>query len=188
MKVVAFNGSPRKDGNTQLLIEEVFKVLRKNDIECERVDIALTPLRGCIACMACARNNGKCIQDDELNVWFKKAAEADAIIIGSPTYMAGVTAETKAFIDRIGVLGRFSGKLKRKPFAAVVAARRGGAVTAFDCINHMAQINSMYIVGSQYWNFGLGKEKGEIANDVEGISTMQELGENMAWILKKLNN
>jgi multimeric flavodoxin WrbA len=186
MKVVAFNGSPRKNGNTQLIIDEIFKVLREKGIECQRVDIAHAPLRGCTACMACSGNKGRCVQDDELNVWFEKAAEADAVIIGSPTYFAGISAETKAFIDRIGLLGKFSGKLRRKPFAAVMAVRRGGAVTAFDSINHMAQINGMIIVGSTYWNFALGREKGDAAQDEEGMTNMRDLAENLAWLMDKL--
>ena len=188
MKVVAFNGSPRKGGNTEQMIEQVFDVLRKHDIECTRIDIAQQALRGCMACGGCKANGGSCVQKDDLNDWFGQASAADAVIIGSPTYFADVTAETKALLDRMGYMARVTGTWNRKPFAAIVAARRGGAVVAYDTINHMAQINQMFIVGSTYWNFGLGRDKGEVTQDEEGMANMQNLGENMAWLLKKLNN
>ena len=187
LKVVAFNGSPRKGGNTEQMIEQVFGVLRSEKIECERIDIAHQPLRGCTACFGCVRNGGTCVQPDELNEWFKRAGQADGIIIGSPTYFANVSAETKALLDRIGFLARVTGALVRKPCAAVVAVRRGGALPTFDAINHMAQINQMIIVGSTYWNFALGREKGDVLQDEEGMQNMQNLGENLAWLLKKLH-
>ncbi len=188
MKVVAFNGSPRKNGNTQQMIEAVFKVLRGYDIECERIDIAQKPLRGCTACYACVKNGERCVLDDELNDWFAKAGAADAILIGSPTYFANVSAETKAFLDRVGLLGKVTGALNRKPLAAVVAVRRGGAILAFDAINHMGQIDQMIIVGSTYWNFALGGDKGDVLNDDEGMKNMQNLGENLAWLLEKIHS
>lgn len=188
MKVVAFNGSPRPGGNTQQMIEQVFDVLRAKDIECERVDIARKPLRGCTACYGCTKNGGTCVLDDELNDWFVKATEADAILVGSPTYFANVTAETKAFIDRVGFLARVTGALIKKPMAAVVAVRRGGAVPTYDAINRMGQINQMLIVGSTYWNFAVGADKGACQEDQEGMKNMQNLGENLAWLLEKLNH
>jgi multimeric flavodoxin WrbA len=187
MKVVAFNGSPRKGGNTEQLIGQVFEVLRAEAIECERIDIAHQALRGCTGCFACAKNGGVCVIDDDLNGWFAKAREADALVIGSPTYFANVSAETKALLDRMGLMARATGAFVRKPLAAVVAVRRGGAVLAFDAINHMGQINQMFIVGSTYWNFAVGREKGEVLSDREGMANMRNIGENLAWLLKKLH-
>ena len=187
MKVVAFNGSPRPNGNTQQMIEKVFDVLRDRGIECERVDIARKSLHGCTGCYGCTKNGGRCVLNDDLNEWFDMAAQADAIMIGSPTYFANVSAETKAFLDRVGFLARVTGALVRKPLAAVVAVRRGGAVPAFDAINHMGQINQMLIVGSTYWNFAFGLDKGEALEDQEGMKNMENLGENLAWLLEKLN-
>ncbi|MCF7976240.1 MAG: flavodoxin family protein [Phycisphaerae bacterium] len=187
MKVVAFNGSPRPDGNTQQMIEKVFEVLRAKGIECERVDIARKPLRGCTACYGCTKNGGTCVLDDELNDWFDLASKADAVLIGSPTYFANVTAETKAFLDRVGFLARVTGALIRKPLAGIVAVRRGGAVPTVDAINHMGLINQMLIVGSTYWNFAVGMDKGDCLEDQEGMKNMENLGENLAWLLEKLN-
>jgi multimeric flavodoxin WrbA len=187
MKVVAFNGSPRPNGNTQQMIEVVFETLRNEGVECERVDIARKPLRGCTGCFGCTKNGGSCVQKDDLNDWFDMACEADAILVGSPTYFANVSAEAKAFLDRVGFLGRVTGKLIRKPMAAVVAVRRGGAIPTYDAILRMAQINQMIMIGSTYWNFAFGLDKGESLNDEEGMKNMENLGENMAWLLKKLN-
>lgn len=185
MKIVAFNGSPRANGNTQALIEEVFKHLRAKGVECERIDIAKKPLRGCIGCNGC-KKTGMCVLTDELNDWFKKAHEADAILLGSPTYFANVSAEAKAFIDRVGRLGRFESRFQRKPMAAVVAQRRAGALPTFDALNRMGQINQMIIVGSTYWNHGFGLDKEEVFNDKEGMANMENLAENLYWLMDKL--
>jgi len=188
VKVVAFNGSPRKGGNTEQMIEKVFDVLRAQGIDCERIDIAHQPLRGCTACYGCFHNGERCVQDDDLNEWFAKACAADGILVGSPTYFANVSAETKAFLDRVGLLARVTGGLKRKPYAAVVAVRRGGAVPTHDAILRLAQINQMITVGSTYWNYAFGREKGEIQADEEGMENMKSLGEDMAWLLNKLQD
>ena len=187
MKVVAFNGSPRSGGNTEHLIEKVFSRLRTHDIDCERVDIADNPLRGCTACYGCVRNQTRCVLKDDLNHWFEKARQADGILLGSPTYFADVSTEMKALIDRSGMVGRANNHLyKRKIGASVVAVRRAGGIHAFDSMNHFFLISQMIIVGSSYWNIGIGREKGEVAGDQEGMETMRQLGENMAWLLKKI--
>lgn len=185
MKVVAFNGSPRKDGNTQAMIEEAFKHLRAKGVECERIDIAKKALRGCLACNGC-KKTGVCVIADELNDWFLKALEADAILIGSPVYFANVSAETKAFIDRIGKLSRVDNRFKRKPMAAIVAQRRGGALPTYDAINRFGQINQMIMVGSTYWNFGMGYEKGAVEEDQEAKANMENLAENLYWLMEKI--
>jgi multimeric flavodoxin WrbA len=190
IKVVAFNGSPRKENNTGLLIKEVFKVLEMEGIETEMVQIGGKLVRGCQGCEKCRelKNNTCSIKNDIINDCIAKAMEADAIILGSPTYFTDVTAEMKAFIDRLGYVSRVNGNfLKRKVGAAVIAVRRGGAIHAFDTINHLFQICDMYIVGGTYWNFGLGRNYGEVLNDAEGMKNMLSIGENMAWILKKIH-
>lgn len=189
MKVVAFNGSPRKDGNTAILIREVFSSLEKEGIETELIQFAGRTISGCRACYTCAQTrNCKCsINNDLVNESIGKIMEADGVIIGSPTYFSSVSAETKAFIDRIGVVCRANGYIfKRKVGAAVVAGRRGGMVHTFDTINHLFFATQMIVAGSNYWNMGMGKQIGEVNDDEEGIGTMQMLGENMAWLLKKV--
>jgi multimeric flavodoxin WrbA len=187
MKVVAFNGSPRKDGNTVRLIQHVFDALKVEGIETELVQVGGNLIHGCTACYQCFQTkNERCVQADVVNEWIAKMRGADGIILASPTYFADITPELKALIDRAGlVAGANDNFLKRKIGAAVIAVRRGGAIHAFDTINHFFLIRQMIIPGSCYWNMGIGREKGEVEADEEGIRTMTVLGENMAWLLKK---
>ncbi len=188
-KVVAFTASPRREGNTFQSLQMAIKPLADAGIEVEIIDVYSGRPRGCMACFYCLREkNGTCaIGDDPVNEWIAKAAAADGVIFASPTYFANVSAEMKALIDRMGMVSRVNGfLLRRKPFAAVTAARRGGAVPAFDAMNHMAQINEMILVGSSYWNFTVGYEQGDVQNDNEGIKTMTTLGENMAWLIQTI--
>ena len=190
MKVVAFNGSPRKDGNTVTLIKHVLDELEKEGIETEIVQIGGKSIHGCTACGKCVENKDrKCIIDkDIVNDCIEKMLEADGIILGSPTYFADLTPELKALIDRAGfVAGANGGLLRHKVGAAIVAVRRAGSIHVFDSINHLFTISQMIIPGSSYWNIGMGLDEGNVDRDDEGIQTMHTLGQNMAWLLKKLN-
>ena len=190
MKVVAFNGSARKDGNTAILIDHVFKELENEGVETELVQLSGSRIHGCIACMKCFENKDqRCsVKDDILNDCIEKMEAADGIILGSPTYFANVSTEMKALIDRAGMVSRAnSDMLARKVGAAVVAVRRAGAIHVFNSINHFFFIGQMIVPGSSYWNLGMGRQKGEVEKDDEGIKTMQDLGRNMAWLLKRLN-
>lgn len=189
MKVVAFNGSPRKAGNTAILINHVFRKLEDEGIDCELINVFGKISAGCKACYLCAKNmDRRCANDtDELNSFLEKMAEADGIIIGSPTYFAALNAETKALIDRAGyVAKRNGGMLRRKVGAAVVAVRRAGALNVFQAINNFFLINEMIVPGSIYWNLGIGREIGDVEKDEEGIMIMERLGENMAWLLHRI--
>lgn len=189
MKVVAFNGSPREDGNTSILLKRVLDELEKEGVETELVQLGGRKISGCTACFTCAENQDqRCsVTDDVTNGCIEKMLAADGMILGSPTYFTDVTAEMKALIDRAGLVAKVNGGLfKRKVGAAVVAVRRGGALHAFDTINHFFLIGEMIVPGSSYWNLGIGLDKGDVENDAEGIQTMQTLGKNMAWLLKKL--
>jgi multimeric flavodoxin WrbA len=190
MKVVALNGSARKDGNTAILVERVAEELEKEGIKTEMVQLAGEKIRGCTACMGCIANKDKrcTIDDDIVNDCIKKMVEADGIILASPTYFADISAEMKALIDRAGFVARANDEMfKRKVGAAVVAVRRAGAIHAFDSINHFFFISQMIVPGSNYWNVGLGLAKGDVLEDKEGLETMRVLGQNMAWLLKKIN-
>ncbi|MGZ4934119.1 MAG: flavodoxin family protein [Halobacteriota archaeon] len=190
MKVVAFSGSPRKNGNTVMLIEKVLDELEKEDIDTELIQLAGTQIRGCIACLKCFENADQhcAVDKDAVNTFIDKMAEADGIIFGSPTYFADITPELKALIDRAGMVARANGDMfQRKVGAAVVAARRSGAIHAFDSINHFFFIGQMIVPGSSYWNIGFGRAIGEVADDEEGMETMTNLGKNMAWLLKRLH-
>ena len=189
MKVTAFNGSARRGGNSSLLLHRVFEELAKEDIATELVELAGAPVRGCIACYGCFRNkNRRCtIEDDAVNGAIAKMDASDGIIIASPTYFADITSETKALIDRAGMVARANDFMfRRKVGAAVVAVRRAGAIHAFDSINHFFLIGEMIVPGSSYWNIGIGREIGEVEDDAEGMATMETLGRNMAWLMRKL--
>lgn len=189
MKVVAINGSARKDGNTAMLVRKVFSELEGEGISTELIQLAGEEVRGCLACFRCFQNlDRKCaVMGDFVNECIEKMDEADGIILASPTYFATVTTELKAIIDRAGLVGIANGNMfARKVGAAVVSVRRGGAVTAFDTINHFFFIEEMVVPGSSYWNFGFGLHPGEVEDDEEGIKTMRNLGQNMAWLLKKI--
>jgi multimeric flavodoxin WrbA len=189
MKVVAFNGSARKDGNTAILVNVVFKELKKAGIKTELVQLAGKKIRGCIACMKCFENQDKrcALKGDVLNDCIEKMLEADGIILASPTYFTDVSAEMKALIDRAGFVAKANQDMfKRKVGAGVIAVRRGGAIHAFDTLNHFFFINQMVVPGSSYWNIGIGLAPGDVNGDDEGMMTMKTLGINMAWLMKKL--
>ena len=189
MKVVAFNGSPRKGGNTETLIKTAFEPLAAAGIETELVQLGGKAVRGCTACYTCfEKKDGLCaVTGDVINDCIAKMMDADGIILGTPTYFADVSTELKALIDRAGLVTRACDfALRRKVGAAVVAVRRGGAIHAFDTINHFFLISQMVVPGSIYWNMALGRNKGEVADDAEGLETMRVLGEQMAWLLGKL--
>jgi multimeric flavodoxin WrbA len=191
MKVLGINCSPRKGGNTELLILEVFKALEKEGIKTELFQLGGKKVHGCEACLKCKKEkDGQCHQkNDAINKCIKQMVKADGIIIGSPTYYADLSTEAKALLDVAGYALEYAGNpLKRKPGAAVIAVRRAGAIHAFDSINHFFLINEMIIPGSSYWNIGIGRNKGDVLNDEEGMRTMKKLGENMAWLLKKIKD
>ncbi|HNX82405.1 MAG TPA: flavodoxin family protein [Candidatus Omnitrophota bacterium] len=190
MKVIAINGSARKDGNTAILIKRVFAELEREGITTELIQLAGEQVSGCVACFKCFSNKNKrcAISGDCVNDCIAKMEEADGIILGSPTYFADCTAQIKALIDRSGMTARANGDMfKRKVGAAVVSVRRAGAIHAFDSLNHFFTIGQMIIVGSTYWNIGIGRERGEVEQDGEGMKTMESLGQNMAWLLKKMS-
>lgn len=190
MKVVAFNGSSRAKGNTAVLLNAVLDELRKEGIETELVELAGKSVPGCRACYQCFKKaDGHCVvTGDIVNECIDRMRAADGILLGSPTYFSDVSAGMKALIERAGMTARANrNMLKRKVGAGVVAVRRTGAMHAFSSLNFFFLIGEMIVVGSEYWNVGIGREPGEAEKDLEGIQTMKVLGQNMAWLLKKLH-
>lgn len=189
MKVIGINGSPRKDGNTAAMIKTVFSVLEPDGIECELYQLGGKAVRGCTGCNWCKEHKeGRCVIDtDCINDCISKMSGADAVIIGSPTYFAALTTETKALIDRAGRICRAQGLLRHKIGAAVVPARRAGFLNVFQAVNNFYLVQEMIVPGSTYWNTGLAAAPGDFEKDTEGVDTMTTLGENIAWLLEKLN-
>ncbi len=191
MKVVAINGSARKDGNTAILLNLVLGEVQAENIETEMIQLAGERISGCIACYQCMKTKDhRCaVQTDRVNDYLEKMREAEGILMGSPTYIADVTASLKAILERATIVCRANGgdMFKRKAGASIVAVRRAGAIQAFNGMNAFFLINQMIVVGSSYWNVGIGRNVGEVNSDLEGVQTMKALGQNMAWVLKKIN-
>jgi len=189
MRVLAFNGSPRIKGNTSQALEVVLKELRSEGIETKLIEMGSEVVEPCQACYACGKNRDeRCnIDTDKVNEWIQMIKGADGIIVGSPTYFGNVSAQTKAFIDRVGFVARANGDMfKRKVGAAVVINRRAGGLATFSDINNFFLIGQMIVPGSNYWNLGVGLKPGDIQSDKEGVQTLKVLGQNMAWLIKKL--
>jgi multimeric flavodoxin WrbA len=190
MKVVAFNGSPRKEGNTYYALNTVGEELKSQGIDFEIVNVGGKNIRGCIACMRCMeKQNERCVIDsDEVNAWIQKMKEADGIILGSPVFFGGMAGMMKSFLDRAFFVTRVQNQpmLRHKVAAAVATVRRSGEVGTFNALNHYIMTDELIIPTSNYWNAVFDMQPGEAAQDVEGIQTMRLLGKNMAWLLKVL--
>ena len=190
MKVVAVNGSARKNGNTGILLRTVLAEIEAEGIETELLSLAGKPVAGCIGCYKCfEKKNGLCaVEKDGANEVIARMSAADGLLMGSPTYFSDVTASMKGLIERAGMVSRANGHMfARKPGAAVVAVRRAGANHVMSTINYFFLISQMMVVGSSYWPMGMGREPGEVEKDEEGMETMRVLGRNMAWLLKKIH-
>jgi multimeric flavodoxin WrbA len=187
MKVVAFNGSPRKEGNTTILIKHVFSELEKQGIETELVQLSEKEIHGCIACYKCIKNQDRrcAVKTDAANEYIEKMLGADGIILGSPVYFQDVTSEMKALIDRTGFVSRSNGRMfKNKVGASLAALRRSGAIHTLDTMNHFFLSGEIIIVGRA---IGFGMEKGDVEKDDEGMGLVKSLGQRMAWLLRKLH-
>lgn len=189
MKVVAFNGSPKKEGNTYHAIKTVAAELEKEGIEVKIVHVGNKVIRGCLACNGCSRNkNERCVIDDEVNEWVQKMKEADGIILGSPVHYAGIPGTMKSFLDRAFYVASSNNSLFRhKVGAGVVAVRRTGGIAVFQQLNNFINYSEMVVPTSNYWNIAHGTAPGEVTQDDEGMQIMRVLGKNMAWVMKSLD-
>jgi multimeric flavodoxin WrbA len=189
MKVLAINTSPRKEGNTTLLLQTVLEQISSQDIDTELFQVERKVIPGCIGCFKCFKTKDRrCTQTrDIFNELLEKMLNAEGILLGSPTYFCNVTSNMKSIIDRAGVVATANGKFFRhKVGAAVSAVRRAGSIPVLSAMNLFFLYNHMIIPGSDYWNLGTGFKPGEVEQDKEGLETMRQLGKNMAWVLKKL--
>nr|WP_312578965.1 flavodoxin family protein [Sedimentibacter sp.] len=186
MKVVAFNGSPKKEGNTYQAIKILADELEKNDIEVEIIHVGNKTIKGCTACNSCFKNcNEKCIIDDEVNGWIQKMKEADGLVFGSPVHFSAIGATMKSFLDRaIYVADANNSMLRHKVATSVVAVRRSGGIPTFNQLNNYISYAEMLMPNSNYWNVIHGAKPGEAMQDEEGVQIMRVLGKNMAWLMK----
>ena len=191
MKVLAFNGSPNKEGNTFQALKMVTAELEAAGIATEIIQVGDKVIRGCIACNKCVKNrNEQCVlPGDEVNVWIQQMKGADGIILGSPVHFAAMGGTMKSFLDRaFYVTSVNNSMLRHKVGAAVVAVRRSGGLTAFDQLNNFLCYAEMLLPTSNYWNVIHGARPGEVTQDAEGEQIMRVLGKNMAWLLKLVEN
>lgn len=191
MKVIALNGSARKDGNTAMLIQAVFAELEKEGIETEMIQMAGKKIQGCLACYKCFKNKDRrcSVDKDILNDIIARMEKAEGILLGSPTYFSDVTSGMRAFIERCGFVARANNYMfKGKVGASVVAVRRAGAIQAFTSMNLFLHYMQMFMPGASYWSIGVGRDPGDVMKDEEGMQTMRDLGRNMAWLLKKIHS
>lgn len=187
MKVLAINGSSRNGGNTADMLELVLRELQKEGFETEHIQLAGNTINPCKACFACAGKKNCVFGNDIFQELYRKMTEADAIILGSPTYSADISSTLKALIERASVVSDTNpGMFRHKIGGAVVVARRAGAMNTIDTINHFFLNKEMFVVGSTYWNIAYGRLPGEALKDTEGVATMKNLGQNIAWLLKKI--
>ncbi|MBR6065642.1 MAG: flavodoxin family protein, partial [Paludibacteraceae bacterium] len=184
MRVLLINGSPRKNGNTFTALSEIAKTLQSEGLETEIVWIGNKPIRGCVACGTCkAKANGRCVFDDDVcNAISAKFAEADGFVFGSPVYYGQPNGALLAIMQRAFFSN--GANLQNKPAAAVTICRRGGATAAFEALQMPLQMMNMPLATSQYWNIAYGREKGQAAQDTEGMQTMRTLAHNLAWMIR----
>ena len=190
MKVLGISGSPRRGGNTDILVGAALDVLAAQGFETELLSLADRPIKPCVGCRGCfAGDTMRCVQEDPaFEGVLDKFAAADGILIGSPVYFGSATPQIMALLDRVGYVARkYPELLRRKTGAAIVVARRAGQNFTFAQLNYFFLISEMIVPGSTYWNVAFGREKGEVRNDTEGMETVKKLAENMAWLMTRLS-
>ncbi len=185
MKVIAINGSARKEGNTALMIRTVLGELEKEGIATEYICLAGRMIEPCKACWACGGRRNCVHHKDIFQEIFEKIKEADGILLGSPVYSANISSSMQAVLERAAVVCDMNpGLMKHKVGAAVAAVRRAGSLQAVDSMNHFFLNHEMFVCGSTYWNMGYGQLPGDVLKDEEGMANMRNLGQNMAFLLK----
>ncbi len=183
MKVLMLNGSPHKDGNTSIALQEMQQVFDQENVETELIQVGNQDIRGCTACNVCQKT-GKCVFDDVVNEIAPKLEACDGLVVGSPVYYASANATLVALLDRLFYSS--SADLRMKVGASVAVARRGGCSATFDELNKYFTISGMPIATSQYWNCVYGKVPGDSRQDAEGLQTMRTLAHNMVFLMKSI--
>jgi multimeric flavodoxin WrbA len=191
MRVLGISGSPRSGGNTEILIKTALGILADSGLETEYLSLADRPVNPCLACGGCGKSEtAECVQDDlAFEGVVEKVSAADGLLIGSPVYFGSATPQIMALLDRVGYVARRHPQLlRRKVGAAIAVGRRAGQNFTFAQLNYFFLISEMIVPGSSYWNVAVGREKGEVEEDHEGMETIKTLARNMAWLIKKLGD
>jgi len=187
MKVIGIVGSPRVNGNTEILTAHTLKAISEEGLDTELIRLAGLDIKPCDACMVC-KDEERCPIEDDLFPIYQKMKASDGIILASPVYFGSATAQIKALIDRVGYMSGPHGR----PFAgkvggALAVARRAGKNFTFAQLTYWFQILGFFIPGSTYWNVAIGREKGTVEDDEEGLRTAWNFGKNVAFLIKKLS-
>jgi multimeric flavodoxin WrbA len=188
MKVLGISGSPRRGGNTDILVNTALEVLRAEGLQIEFLSLADRPIKPCVACAGCfSTDQPRCVQEDPaFEGMIERFIEADGILVGSPVYFGSATPQTMALLDRVGYVSRRHKFLRHKVGAAIAVGRRAGQNFTFAQLNYFFLLSEMFVPGSTYWNVAVAREKGEVTADAEGIQTIRALAANMAYLIKKL--
>lgn len=188
MKVIAINGSARKNGNTAILLNTILEILEKKGIETELIELFDKKIYPCKACFTCDGKKRCTFNNDDFNEIFDKMKEADGIVLGSPVYAANISSRMQSLLERSAVIADMNpGLFRHKIGTSVISSRRGGSLNAIDTLNHFFLNNEMFVVGSTYWNIAYGKLPGDVRDDEEGILTMKNLGENISYLINCIN-
>jgi len=185
MKVLIINASPRNDGNTSLLLDEIKKTFMNLDVSYEEIKIGNKDIRGCIACNYCSENK-KCVFNDSVNDAAKILNESDGIIVASPVYYASPNGTLISFLDRL--FYSYPNELRYKVASSFVVARRGGTTASFDVLNKYFTISGMPIVSGDYWNNAFGAKKGEVKEDIEGLRNARIVAKRMVFLMKSIKD
>jgi len=189
MKAIGICGSPRKEGNTEVLLRRCLDILEKGKIDVELIRLCAKKISPCKACGICRKTLDKTcsIKDDDFHDVFSSMIEADILIVGSPVYFGSATPQLMSLLDRAGYVSRGNGNLfSRKIGGPLVVARRAGHNFTYAQLLFWFMINDMIVPGSGYWNIAFGRAKADVMNDTEGISTIEHFAENLLWLAEKL--
>jgi multimeric flavodoxin WrbA len=184
MRILGISGSPRVGGNTEVITQHALKSIAEEGIETEMISLAGLTIEHCTGCYACQKEH-RCIIDDDLVAIYEKMEASDGIILATPVYFSGPSSLVKAFMDRAGMVARYSGDaFKGKVGGPLVVGRRGGHNFTFAQMNYWFQLLQFYMTGASYWNIAFGRNKGEVASDQEGLDTAWSFGKNLATLAK----
>jgi len=186
--ISAFNGSPRKDGNTSIAIDTVFEELKNKNIETNQIYLYDYDIKPCTACTACVKNKDlKCALDADFNKLYQEILDSDGIILGSPVYVASVTGQMKLFLDKLAMVSKANNDPNaRKVGASIAVGRRAGHLPTLQAMNSALLVCQFIVPGSSYWNMSIAGAKGGVSDDAEGVGIFVKLGQNIAWLLEKL--
>ena len=183
MKVLIVNGSPHREGNVSVAIDELKKTFAAEGVEVENVELGIKRVPGCLGCYTCGKL-GKCVVEDIVNVAAEMFKSADGLVVASPVYYASPNGTLISFLDRLFFSTKFDKRMKVG--ASVAVARRGGCSATFDVLNKYFTISGMPIASSLYWNSVHGCAPGEASEDEEGLQTMRTLAKNMTFLMKAI--